>query len=134
MSSQKKKKHPNLNFKEENSSRFYSWGLQCTVVLKSLFDSVLPCLLFFFFFFFFFFCRYQTSPFPPLTSASVRRKVLSPLLGDDSGVVIWPVDTFMSVELLTGWVWHESGRRGPLLNPPGNLSWTAKISLLDPLI
>ena len=41
----------------------------------------------------------------------------------------WPVDTFISVELLTGWVWHGSGRRRPLLNLFGNLSWTAKISL-----
>ena len=46
----------------------------------------------------------------------------------------WPVDTFISVGLLTGWVWHWLGRRGPLLNLFGNLSWTAKISLLGFLI
>ena len=86
MKSQKRNTQ-NLNFKEENSVRFYSWGLQQTVVKKSLFNSVLSHHLFFFFFFFFF-CRYQTSPFPLRTSASVRRKVYSPLLGDDGGVVV----------------------------------------------
>ena len=50
---------------------------------------------------------------------------LLPLLGDD---------TFMSVELLTGCVWHGSVRHGPLLNLFGNLFWTAKISLLGFLI
>ena len=38
----------------------------------------------------------------------------------------WPVDTFISVELLTGWVWHGLGCHGPLLNLFGNLSWTAQ--------
>ena len=32
----------NLKFKEENSSRFYSWGLQWAVVRKNLFHSVIP--------------------------------------------------------------------------------------------
>ena len=128
MKSQKRNTQ-NSNFKEENCSRFYSWELQRTVVKKRLFNSVLPRLLFFNFFFFF--CYYQTSRFPPRTSASVRRK------GSPSSswrwrllYYLWPVDTFISVKLLTGWVWHGSGRRGPLLNLPGNLSWTAKISLL----
>ena len=47
MKSQKRNTQ-NSNFKEENSSRFYSWGLQRTVVKKCLFNSVLPRLLFFF--------------------------------------------------------------------------------------
>ena len=89
-----------------------------------MFSSVLPRLLFF--------CCYQTSPFPPRTSVSVRRR------GSPSSswrwrwrCYRWPVDTFISVELLTGCVWHGSGRHGPLLNLFGNLSRTAKISLLD---
>ena len=56
---------------------------------------------------------------------------LPPLVGGDGSVVRWLVDTFISVELLTGWVWHRSGRHGPLLNLFRNLPWTAKISLLD---
>ena len=79
MKSQKRNPQ-NSNFKEENCNRFYSWRLHGIVVKKSLFKSVLPRLLFF--------CRYQMSPFPLRTSASVRRKVHSPLLGDDGGVVI----------------------------------------------
>ena len=43
----------------------------------------------------------------------------------------WLVDTFISVVLLTGWVWHGSGWHGPLLNLFRNLPWTLKISLLD---
>ena len=45
----RKRDTQNLDFKEENCRRFYSWGLQRTVVKKSLFNSVLPRLLFFFF-------------------------------------------------------------------------------------
>ena len=37
-----KRNTQNSKFKEENSSRFYSWGLQQAVVKKSLFDSVFP--------------------------------------------------------------------------------------------
>ena len=80
MKSQKRNTQ-NSNFKEENSCRFYSWGLQRTVVKK-------VCSIAFFLAFSFFFCRNQTSPFPLRTSASVRRKVHPPLLGDDGGVVI----------------------------------------------
>ena len=72
------------------------------------------------------------SPFPLRTSASVRRE------GSPSSTwrwrqrcYRWPVDTFISIELLTGLVWHGSGRRGPLLNLFENLPWTARISLLD---
>ena len=97
MSSQKRNTQ-NLTLKEENSSRFYSWELQRTVVKKSLFNSVLPRVIFFFF------CRYQTSPFPPHTSATVRRK------GSPSSswrwrrrCYRWLVDTFI---LLIGWVWQ----------------------------
>ena len=118
MSSQKRNTQ-NLTLKEENSCRFYSWGLQRTVTKKV--GSIA------FFLAFFFFCRYQTSPFCPRTTASVRRK------GSPSSswrwrwhCYRWLVDTFISVNLLTGWVWHGSGRRGPLLNLFGNLSWTAK--------
>ena len=120
-----KRNTQNLTFKEENSCCFYSWGLQRTVVKKkkSLFNSVLPHLLFF--------CHYQTPLFPPRTSASVRRK------GSPSfswrwrqRCYRWAVDTFISVELLTGWIWYGSGSHGPLLNLFGNLFWTAKISLL----
>ena len=35
----------------------------------------------------------------------------------------WLVDTFISVVLLTGWVWHGSGSHGPLLNLFRNLPW-----------
>ena len=49
MKSQKRNTQ-NSNFKEENRSRFYYWRLQRTVVKKSLFNSVLPRLLYFFFF------------------------------------------------------------------------------------
>ena len=87
----------NLNFKEENSSRFYSWGLQQSVVKKVCSKAF----------------------FPP------------PFLGDDnSGVVCWLVDTFISVELLTVWVWHGLGCHRPLLNLFRNLPGTVKISLL----
>ena len=41
--SSQKRNTQNSNFKEENSSRFYSWGLQRAVVKKKrLFDSILP--------------------------------------------------------------------------------------------
>ena len=43
----------------------------------------------------------------------------------------WLVDTFLSVVMLTSWVWHGSGCPGPLLNLFRNLPWTAKISFLD---
>ena len=117
----KKKTTQNLNFKEENSCRFYSWRLQRTVVKK-------VCLIAFYLAFSFFLCRYQTSPFSPRTSASVRRK------GSPSSprrCYRWPVDTFISVKLLTGWVCHGCERHGPLLNLFRNLPRTTKISLLD---
>ena len=106
-----------MNFKEENSSRFYSWGTQRTVVKKVCSSS--PSL--------FFFSRYQTSPFPPRTSVSVRRKCSpSSSWRWRRRCYHWPVDTFISVELLTGWVWYGSGRRRPLLNLFRNLSRTAQ--------
>ena len=101
MSSQKRNTQ-NLTLKEENSSRFYSWGLQRTVVKKSFFNSVLPRPLSFF-------CRYQTSPFPLRTSASVKEKVHTPLLGDDSGVVIVGLLIF-SYQLNCWQAGYEMGR------------------------
>ena len=74
--SSQKRKTQNLNFKEENSSRFYCWGLQRTVVKKSLFNSVLP----------------------RSSSWRLRRRCYR-----------WLVDIFISVELLTGWVWLGRG-------------------------
>ena len=88
-----------MTLNEEISSHFYSWGLQRTVVKK-------VCSIAFFLAFSFFGC-YQMSPFPLRTSASVRRK------GSPSSswrwwqrCYHWPVNTFISVELLTGWVWQ----------------------------
>ena len=85
-----------MNLKEENSSHFYPWGLQWTVVKKVCSIA--------FFLAFSFFCRYQTSPFPLRTSASIRRK------GSPSSswqwrqcCYRWPVGAFISVGLLTGW-------------------------------
>ena len=85
MNSQKRNTQ-NLNFKEENNSRFYSWGLQRTVVKKFVqWNS--PSLSLFFF------CRYQTSSFYITLSHRALQlayigKVHLPLLGDDGGVVI----------------------------------------------
>ena len=113
MSSQKRNTQ-NLILKEENSSRFYSWGLQWTVVKKSLFNCFLPRLL-----------SFLSLSNVSFTSSSWRWR---------RRCYRWPVDTFISVELLTGWIWHGSWRRGPLLDLFGNLPWTAQISLLDFLI
>ena len=93
-----KRNTQNLNFKEENCSRFYSCGLERTVVKKMFVQlrSSSPSLLF---------CRYETSPFPPRTSASVRRK------GSPSSswrwrrrCYRWSVDTYhISSLAMTGW-------------------------------
>ena len=73
----------NLNLKEENSSCFI-YRNYSGLLLKSLFNSVLPHFLFF--------C-YQTSSFCITLSFHALQlayveKVHLPLLGDDSGVVI----------------------------------------------
>ena len=81
MSSQKRNTQ-NLTLNEENSCRFYSWGLQRTVVKKSLFNSVLPQLLFFFV------ATERLLSLRALQLAYVE-KVHPPLLGDDWGVVIF---------------------------------------------
>ena len=53
---------------------------------------------------------------------------LPPLLGDDGGVVI----VGLCILSYQSNCWQAGpGRHGPLLNLSGNLSWTAKISLLD---
>ena len=65
-----KRNTQNLNFKKGNCSRFYSRGQQRTVVKKSLFNSVLPHLLFFFFF-----LSLSNASFPSARApAGVRRK------------------------------------------------------------
>ena len=82
------------------------------LLLKSLFNSVLPHLLFFF-------CRYQTSSFYITLSHRALQlvyigKVHLPLLGDDGGVVIVGLLILITSVCL---VWHRSGRRAPLLEP-----------------
>ena len=111
MNSQKRNTQ-NLNLKEENSSCFYSWGLQQTIVKKC---SSSPSL---------FFCRYQTSSFCiTLSNCALQLvyigKVNLPLLGDDSGVVIVSLLILItSVGLLwQAGVWHGSERHAPLLKP-----------------
>ena len=101
MNSQKRNTE-NLDLKEENSSRFYSWGLQRTVVKKV--RSIA-------FFLAFSFCLSLSNifflyhPFPPRTSANIRRK------GSLSSSWRWrrrcyrrPVDTYHISQLaMTGW-------------------------------
>ena len=127
-----KRNTQNLNLKEENSSRFIL-GEYNGLLLKSLFNSVLPRLLFF--------CRYQTSSFFITLSLGALQlayveKVHLPLLGDDSGVVIVGLLVFIiSVGLL--WqvgLWHGSCGVRLCWNLFENLSWTPKILLLDFLI
>ena len=120
----------NLNLKEENSSRFYSWGLQQTV------RSVAFFLAFSLFFLSLSNVFFLYRSFPPCTSASVRRK------GSPSSSWRWrrrfyrrPVDTYhISRIAMTGWVMTWVGRRAPRLKPVWKPVWTAKISLLDFLI
>ena len=136
MNSQKRNTR-NLNLKEENSSRFIL-GNYSGLSLKSSFNSVLPHLLSLFFFFF---CRYQASSFfmtlslPALLLAFVE-KVHLPLLGDGVGVFIVGLWMFIiSVGLLwQAGLWHQSCGVRLYWNLFENLSWTAKISLLDFLI
>ena len=71
-----------MNFKEENSSRFYSWGLQQTVIKK-----VCSIAFFLAFSYFFFVVINRLLSFRALQLAYVE-KVHLPFLGDDGGVII----------------------------------------------
>ena len=75
-----KRNTQNLTLKEENSSRFYSWGITADCSKESLFTSVLPRLLFFVAIKRLFSLRALQLEFV--------KKVHPPLLGDDGGVVI----------------------------------------------
>ena len=113
MNSQKRNTR-NLNLKEENSSRFI-FGNYSGLLLKSSFNSVLPCLLSFFLFIFFlslsnvfFLCHF----FRSCTLASARRK------GSPSSSWRWqrrfyrrPVDVYhISRIAMTGWALYDMHR------------------------
>ena len=77
----KKRNTQNLHLKEENSSRFYSWGLEWTAVKK-------VCSITFFLTFSFFFVAIKHLLSLRALQLAYVEKVHPFLLGDDGGVVL----------------------------------------------
>ena len=135
MNSQKRNTQ-NLNFKEENSSRFIFWNYS-GLLLKSLFNSVLPRLLFFFLSLSKVFFLYHS--FPLCTLASVCGKG-SPSFSWQQRLRFYhrPVDVYCISQIaMTGWaitclVWCTPQLKNvwkPVLNCQNLATWFSYITI-----